>query len=151
MLKKFLLLTVLMFFSLNAYPHGIEWFMPVVLFKDARWTPIQISFWPVHLCSSGTGVYGLAVSPGLLSWYEKVYGISCGQIVFIGENNGLDVNIYSCGFQNNGLAVGVFNEWTKNNGVSLGLVNFIRNRNGNIEERTFLIYTCQLCDRGQIA
>ena len=123
-MKKFLLLTLLTLFSLNVYAHGTEW-IGAAIFKDAKWTPVQISLWPGHLCSPMAKVYGLAVSPGLFSFCKKVYGVSCGQIVLLGENNGLAVNIWSYGDKNNGVAAGVFNAWNKNNGVSIGVANFM--------------------------
>ena len=124
MLKKILLLAVLMSLSLNLYAHGTEW-LGAAIFKDAKWTPVQISLWPGHLCSPMAKVYGLAVSPGLFSFCDELYGISCGQIFFLGENNGLAVNIWSYGDKNNGVAAGVFNAWNKNNGVSIGVANFM--------------------------
>ena len=127
MLKKILLLAVLMSLSLNLYAHGTEW-LGAAIFKDAKWTPVQISLWPGHLCSPMAKVYGLAVSPGLFSFCDELYGISCGQIVLLGENNGLAANIWSFGDKNNGLAVGVFNAWGKNNGVSIGVANFVHDQ-----------------------
>ena len=124
MLKKILLLAVLMSFSLNLYAHGNEWIGNAII-KDAKWSPVQISFWPVHLCGNRTTICGINLSPGLVGFSWKVYGISCGQIVLLGENNGLAANIWSFGVINNGLAVGVFNAWGKNNGVSVGLANFV--------------------------
>lgn len=123
-MKKFLLLTLLTLFSLNVHAHGTEW-IGAAIFKDAKWTPVQISLWPGHLCSPMAKVYGLAVSPGLFSFCDELYGISCGQIFFLGENNGLAVNIWSYGDKNNGVAAGVFNAWNKNNGVSIGVANFM--------------------------
>ena len=124
MQKKLLLMAVLTLFTCNLFAHGEQW-LGVPLFKEVKWTPVQISFWPVHLCPPGAEVYGLAVSPGLFSFCEKVYGVSCGQIFFLGENNGLAVNIWSYGDKNNGVAAGVFNAWKKNNGISIGVANFM--------------------------
>ena len=124
MLKKILLLAVLMSFSLNLYAHGTEWIGNAII-KDAKWSPVQISFWPVHLCGLRTTICGINLSPGLFGFSWKVYGISCGQIVLLGENNGLAANIWSFGDKNNGLAVGVFNAWGNNNGVSIGVANFV--------------------------
>lgn len=124
MLKKILLLAVLMSLSLNLYAHGNEWIGNAII-RDAKWSPVQISFWPVHLCGYRTTICGLNLSPGLVGFSWKVYGISCGQIVLLGENNGLAASIWSFGNKNNGLAVGVFNAWGKNNGVSIGVANFI--------------------------
>ena len=124
MLKKILLLAVLMSFSLNLYAHGEEWLGHAII-EDAKWSPVQISFWPVHLCGIRTTICGINLSPGLVGFSWKVYGISCGQIILLGENNGLAASIWSFGDKNNGLAVGVFNAWGKNNGVSIGVANFI--------------------------
>ena len=128
MMKKFLISTFFVLFSLNLFAHGNEWIAAAVLLKDAKWSPVQISVWPVHLCSPGTDVYGLAVSPGLFGFANKVYGISCGQIFFLGENNGLTANLWSYGDKNNGVAAGLFNAWAKNNGVVIGAANFSRDK-----------------------
>ena len=124
MLKKFFLLTLLTLLSLNVFAHGNEWIGSAII-KDAKWSPMQISFWPLHLCGNRTTICGLNLSPGLVGFSWKVYGISCGQIVLLGENNGLAASIWSLGDKNNGLAVGGFNAWAKNNGVSMGLANFV--------------------------
>ena len=131
MWKKFVLLTVLTFFSCNLFAHGNEWIGAAVLFKDAKWTPLQISVWPMHLCSPRTDVYGLAVSPGFIGFSNKVYGISCGIIFFQNENYGVTTGILSSGMKNNALSLGVFNTWEKNNGVSIGLVNFVADKKEN--------------------
>ena len=124
MLKKLFLLILLPLLSLNVFAHGNEWIGSAII-KDAKWSPVQISFWPVHLCGLRTTICGINLSPGLVGFSWKVYGISCGQIVLLGENNGLAASIWSLGDKNNGLAVGGFNAWAKNNGVSVGLANFV--------------------------
>ena len=68
MLKKILLLAVLMSLSLNLYAHGEGWIGNVII-KDAKWSPVQISFWPVHLCGYRTTICGLNLSPGLV-WFQ---------------------------------------------------------------------------------
>ena len=124
MLKKLFLLILLSLLSLNVFAHGNEWIGSAII-KDAKWSPVQISFWPLHLCGGETTIYGLNFSPGLVGFSRKVYGVSCGSIVMMAENNGLAANIWSFGDKNNGLAVGGFNAWAKNNGVSVGLANFV--------------------------
>ena len=124
MLKKFLLLTLMTLLSLNVFAHGNEWIGSAII-KNAKWSPVQISFWPLHLCGGETTIYGLNFSPGLVGFSRQVYGVSCGSIVMMAENNGLAANIWSFGDKNNGLAVGGFNAWAKNNGVSIGLANFV--------------------------
>ena len=124
MLKKLFLLILLPLLSLNVFAHGNEWIGSAII-KDAKWSPVQISFWPLHLCGGETTIYGLNFSPGLFGFSRKVYGVSCGSIVMMAENNGLAANIWSFGDKNNGLAVGGFNAWAKNNGVSVGLANFV--------------------------
>ena len=124
MLKKLFLLILLPLLSLNVFAHGNEWIGSAII-KDAKWSPVQISFWPLHLCGGETTIYGLNFSPGLFGFSRKVYGVSCGSIVMMEENNGLAANIWSFGDKNNGLAVGGFNAWAKNNGVSVGLANFV--------------------------
>ena len=124
MLKKLFLLILLPLLSLNVFAHGNEWIGSAII-KDAKWSPVQISFWPLHLCGGETTIYGLNFSPGLFGFSRKVYGVSCGSIVMMAENNGLAANICSFGDKNNGLAVGGFNAWAKNNGVSVGLANFV--------------------------
>ena len=127
MLKKILLLAVLTLFSCNLFAHG-EQFFGTGIIRDAKWTPLQISVWPVHLCSPRTDVYGLAVSPGLIGFGNRVYGISGGLIFFQGANYGVTTGILSCGVQNNALSLGVFNSWKKNNGVSIGVANFVHDQ-----------------------
>ena len=124
MLKKLFLLILLSLLSSNVFAHGNEWIGSAII-KDAKWSPVQISFWPLHLCGGETTIYGLNFSPGLFGFSRKVYGVSCGSIVMMAENNGLAANIWSFGDKNNGLAVGGFNAWAKNNGVSVGLANFV--------------------------
>ena len=123
MLKKLFLLILLPLLSLNVFAHGNEWIGSAII-KDAKWSPVQISFWPLHLCGGETTIYGLNFSPGLVGFSRKVYGVSCGSIVMMAENNGLAANIWSFGDKNNGLAVGGFNAWAKNNGVSIGGIYF---------------------------
>ncbi len=124
-MKKLLLLVALSFFTLNVHAHGEQWLGFAVLAKDVKWSPVQISLWPVHLCNPRAGIYGILLSPGIFGFADKVYGVSCGAIVMMEENNGLAANIWSFGDKNNGLAVGGFNAWAKNNGVSVGLANFV--------------------------
>ena len=126
MLKK-LLLILLPLLSLNVFAHGNEWIGSAII-KDAKWSPVQISLWPVHLCNPRATIYGILLSPGIFGFADKVYGVSCGAIVMMMENNGLAANIYSFGIKNNSLAVGLFNAWAKNNGVSVGLANFIHDK-----------------------
>ena len=130
MWKKFVLLTALTLFSFNLFAHGTEWIAAAVLFKDAKWTPVQISFWPVHLCSPRTDVYGLAVSPGLVGFADKVYGISSGIIFLQNENFGVTAGIYSFGVKNNGISLGIINSWESNDGISIGAANCIYNNSG---------------------
>jgi len=130
MLKKFFLLTVLGVFSSNLFAHGNEWIAAAVLIKDTKWTPIQISVWPVHLCSPRTDVYGLAVSPGLVGFADKVYGISSGIIFLQNENFGVTAGIYSFGVKNNGISLGIINSWESNDGISIGAANCIYNNSG---------------------
>ena len=113
--------------SLNVFAHGNEWIGSAII-KDAKWSPVQISFWPLHLCGGETTIYGLNFSPGLFGFSRKVYGVSCGSTVMMAENNGLAANIWSFGMKNNSLAVGLFNAWERNNGVSIGLANFIHDK-----------------------
>ena len=120
-------MAVLTLFSCNLFAHG-EQFFGTGIIKDAKWTPLQISIWPVHLCSPRTDVYGLAVSPGLIGFGNRVYGISGGIIFFQGENYGVTTGICASGMKNNALSIGVFNSWKKNDGVSIGLANFIENK-----------------------
>ena len=122
---KFLLLAILSFFPLNVHAHGEQLFGIGVLVKNVEWSPVQISIWPVHLCNPRSEIYGVLLSPGIFGFAQKVYGVSCGSIVMMAENNGLATNIYSYGAKNNGLAVGLFNTWERNNGVSIGIANFI--------------------------
>ena len=129
MIKKISALIAAMILSLDLFAHGGEWFGTAII-KKALWSPVQISFWPVHLCGFRTTIYGLNLSPGLFGFCYKIYGISCGGIVFIGENNGLAANFYSHGGENNGVAVGVFSNWIKNNGVSVALANFVNKKDG---------------------
>ena len=130
-MKKLLLLVALSFFTLNVHAHGGQWLGFAVLAKDVKWSPVQISLWPVHLCNPRTEIYGILLSPGIFGFADKVYGVSCGAIVMMAENNGLAANIYSFGIKNNSLAVGLFNAWERNNGVSIGLANFIHdNKDG---------------------
>ena len=124
-MKKLLLLVTLSFFTLNVHAHGGQWLGFTVLAKDVKWSPVQISLWPVHLCNPRTDIYGILLSPGIFGFADKVYGVSCGAIVMMEENNGLAANIWSFGDKNNGLAVGGFNAWAKNNGVAVGLANFV--------------------------
>ena len=130
MWKKFVLLTAVTLFSFNLFAHGNEWIAAAVLFKDAKWTPVQISFWPVHLCSPRTDVYGLAISPGFIGFANKVCGISSGIIFLQNENFGVTASIYSVGVKNNVLSLGLVNSWESNNGISLGAVNCIYNNSG---------------------
>ena len=130
MWKKFVLLTAVALFSFNLFAHGTEWIAAAVLFKDAKWTPVQISFWPVHLCSPRTDVYGLAVSPGLVGFADKVYGISSGIIFLQNENFGVTAGIYSFGVKNNGISLGIINSWESNDGISIGAANCIYNNSG---------------------
>ncbi len=127
-MKKLLLLVALSFFTLNVHAHGGQLLGFTVLAKDVKWSPVQISLWPVHLCNPRTEIYGILLSPGIFGFADKVYGVSCGAIVMMAENNGLAANIYSFGIKNNSLAVGLFNAWERNNGVSIGLANFIHNK-----------------------
>ena len=127
-MKKLLLLVALSFFTLNVHAHGEQWLGFTVLAKDVKWSPVQISLWPVHLCNPRATIYGILLSPGIFGFADKVYGVSCGAIVMMAENNGLAANIYSFGIKNNSLAVGLFNAWAKNNGVSIGLANFIHDK-----------------------
>ena len=122
--KKFVSLLAVMMISFDLFGHG-EQFLGTAIIKKAKWSPVQISFWPVHLCGIDTKIYGLNLSPGLFGLCPEIYGISCGGVVFTGKNNGLAANFYSCGVENNGLALGVFNSWQKNNGVSVALANFV--------------------------
>lgn len=130
MWKKFVLLTALTLLSFNLFAHGNEWIGATVLFKDAKWTPVQIAFWPVHLCSPRTDVYGLAISPGFIGFANKVCGISSGIIFLQNENCGVTASIYSVGVKNNVLSLGLVNSWESNNGISLGAVNCIYNNSG---------------------
>lgn len=140
MLKKFLLLTVLVlsFFSCNLFAHGrsdpgLGQFLGGGLLHDIKWTPLQISIWPLHLCSPCCKpvVYGLAVSPGWLGVASKVYGISCGSFFFLqGENYGVTTGLFTAGGINNALSCGIFNYWEKNNGISIGLANIVVRRYG---------------------
>ena len=127
-MKKFLLLAFLSFFALNVHAHGEQWLGFGVLAKKAKWSPVQFSIWPVHLCNPRAEIYGVLLSPGIFGFADKVYGVSCGTIVMMAENNGLAANIYSYGMKNNGLAVGLFNTWQRNNCVSIGLANFIHDK-----------------------
>ena len=125
-IKKILLFTVFVLFALNVYAHDVLY--GTAIFKNARWSPIQISLWPLHLFGGETGICGVNLSPGLLGGCKKFYGISCGQIVGFGENNGVAVNVWSLGNKNNGLVLGIFNNWSKNCGVTVGVANFINDR-----------------------
>ena len=127
-MKKLLLLVALSFFTLNVHAHGEQWLGFTVLAKDVKWSPVQISLWPVHLCNPRATIYGVLLSPGIFGFADKVYGVSCGAIVIMMENNGLAANIWSFGMKNNSLAVGLFNAWERNNGVSIGLANFIHDK-----------------------
>ena len=127
-MKKLLLLVALSFFTLNVHAHGEQWLGFTVLAKDVKWSPVQISLWPVHLCNPRATIYGILLSPGIFGFADKVYGVSCGAIVIMMENNGLAANIWSFGRKNNSLAVGLFNAWERNNGVSIGLANFIHDK-----------------------
>ena len=129
MKKKFLLLLLAVFVSLNVHAHGDPWGISFI--KSASWTPFQFSFWPLHLFSPNTNVYGLALSPGLIGGGNRVCGLSCGIIFVHNTNFLLAVNVCSVGLKNNGLAVSVFNSWEDNNGVSIGLVNSIHDGRGN--------------------
>ena len=62
MLKKFLLLTLMTLLSLNVFAHGNEWIGSSII-KNAKWSPVQISFWPLHLCGGETTIYGLNFPP----------------------------------------------------------------------------------------
>ena len=130
MLKKFFLLTLFTVFSSNLFAHGNEWVAAAVLFKDSKWTPVQISIWPVHLCSPRTDVYGIAVSPGFIGFANRVCGMSSGIIFVQNENFGMTAGIYSVGVKNNGISLGVVNSWEINNGVSIGAANCIYNNSG---------------------
>ena len=130
MKKKLLLLLLTVFVSLNAHAHG-EQLLGIVFFKNASWTPFQFSFWPWHLFSPRTDVYGIALSPGLIGWGNRVCGLSCGIVFVQNTNYGLAVNVYSAGATNNGLSLGAVNLWEENNGVSVGLVNNIYQGRGD--------------------
>ena len=127
--KKFLLLLLTVFISLNIHAHGNPWGISFI--KSASWTPFQFSFWPLHLFSPRTDVCGLALSPGLIGGGNRIYGLSCGIVFAQNTNYGLAVNVCSIGAKNNGLALGVSNLWEDNNGVSIGLVNNIYGGRGN--------------------
>ena len=133
MLKKLFLLILLSLLSLNVFAHGEQWLGFAVLAKDVKWSPVQISLWPVHLCNPRATIYGILLSPGIFGFADKVYGVSCGAIVMMEENNSLAANIWSFGDKNNGLAVGGFNAWAKNNGVSVGLANFVYDKKKRAE------------------
>ena len=72
MLKK-LLLILLPLLSLNVFAHGNEWIGSAII-KDAKWSPVQISLWPVHLCNPRAEIYGILLSPGIFGFADKVYG-----------------------------------------------------------------------------
>jgi len=123
-MKKLIVILFSLFFVSSIYAHGVEWFGTSII-KDNKWTPLQISLWPVHLCDPASNVYGIAVSPGLVGGVKSVYGISCGIIFLQDENNGLTAGIFPAGTKNNGLSVGAVNTWKHNNGVCVGAANFI--------------------------
>lgn len=129
MKKKFLLLLLAGFISLNVHAHGNPW--GIAFIKNASWTPFQFSLWPLHLFSPRTDVYGLALSPGLIGGGNRVCGLSCGIVFGHNTNYALAVNVCSVGAKNNGLAVSVFNLWEDNNGVSIGLVNNVYQGRGD--------------------
>ena len=129
MKRKLLLLLLTVFVSLNIHAHGNPWGISFI--KSASWTPFHFSFWPFHLFSPRTDVYGIALSPGLIGGGNRIYGLSCGIVFGQNTNYGLAVNVCSVGVKNNGLAVSLFNSWEDNNGVSIGLVNNILDGRGD--------------------
>ena len=73
-MKKLLLLAIAAFFTLNVHAHGEQWLGVEILAKDIKWSPVQISIWPVHLCNPMTEIYGVLLSPGIFGFADKVYG-----------------------------------------------------------------------------
>ena len=110
---------------------GLAQFLGGGLFHDIKWTPLQISIWPLHLCSPCClpDVYGLAVSPGWIGVASRVYGISGGSFLFLQrENYGVTTGLVTAGGLNNALSCGIFNSWEENNGISIGLANIVYGR-----------------------
>ena len=83
MLKKLFLLILLSLLSLNVFAHGNEWIGSAII-KDAKWSPVQISFWPLHLCGRETTIYGLNFSPD-----DKDYAKYWGQDIYLATPNDL--------------------------------------------------------------
>lgn len=93
------------------------------LVEENEWTPVQVSLWPVKLFSDRP-VYGVNLSPGLLSYQERVYGVSLSVMGGEGELCGFQAGMFCFALdRSTGLMVGMGNYCRRNRGVMVGLFN----------------------------
>ena len=136
-MKKLLLifsLLAVMNYSLSGRPWAdIRMAQPLF---DVKWSPLQISIWPVSLvpavaANDCADIYGLNLNLTTLFHCQKiVYGISCGIFQASEKHCGMTVALINGAESTQGLAVGIANIFQENKGVCIGVINDVLHRNG---------------------
>ncbi len=127
-----LLLTILLsatFFGIQAHDPWLvrDLLGGFPLCEDNSGTPFQLSLWPVKLFSHRT-VSGVNLSPGLISYQKKIYGISLN-LGFAAtlEFYGVQTGVFCIGLKHSyGLTLGGWNMIVENHGAMVGVVNYSR-------------------------
>ena len=140
-MKKVLLVFFLIFLTTIQLPAAgrgwpdIRMAQPLL---DVKWSPVQISVWPVSLVPAvdhtyTSDIYGLNLNLTTLFHYQNnVYGLSCGVFQASEKKYGMTVALINGGGEIYGFAVGIANIFFTNNGVCVGIINDAINRNTRI-------------------
>ena len=122
-----LLLTILLsatFFGIQAHDPWLvrDLLGGFPLCEDNSGTPFQLSLWPVKLFSHRT-VSGVNLSPGLISYQKKIYGISLNLgFAATQEFYGVQTGVFCIGLKHSyGLTLGGWNMIVE---LQIGLLNY---------------------------
>ena len=137
-MKKLFTIFFLMFFitfHLSAAERGWPDIRMALPLLDVKWSPVQISVWPVSLVPAvdhtyTADIYGLNLNlTTLFHCQNNVYGLSCGVFQTFEKKYGLTVALINGGGEIYGFAAGIANIFFTNNGVCVGIINDAINRN----------------------
>lgn len=137
-MKKLFTIFFLMFlitFHLSAAERGWPDIRMALPLLDVKWSPVQISVWPVSLvpAENDVDIYGLNLNlTTLFHGQNNVYGLSCGLFHFFDNKYGAAVSLLNGGSSLYGFSLGAANIFLENNGVCTGIINDAVNRNTSI-------------------
>ena len=140
MKKSYFIFSVIFFITLHCSAAEQGWpdirmAQPLL---DVKWSPIQISVWPISLVPAAdhtytADIYGLNLNlTTLFHCQNNVYGLSCGVFQTFEKKYGMTVALINGGGEIYGFAVGIANIFFTNNGVCVGIINDAINRNTSI-------------------